>query len=112
MTKPPLLWLRCQCGILIRSENAIIAPRRHPNAGGKRDCHGTNFTIIKSVTDAEQKTAEIELARRKKKQALSRGPGKLSTASGKGTNRWDGVRSTAARPSRGSAGAPTLGKRR
>jgi hypothetical protein len=52
-----------------------------------------------------------ELARRLKKQQLLKVPTKRAYKQGSGTNPWDGVRSTTARPSKGSAGAPTLGKR-
>lgn len=112
MAKPPAAWLQCTCGLLVRSEDATIAPRVHPTASAKGVCPGADFTIALEPTEEQIRRGRAELARRQKKRALIKGPIQRAYKQGPGTNPWEGVRATSARPSKGSAGAPTLGKKR
>lgn len=112
MAKPPAVWLQCKCGLLIRSEDAIIAPRTHPTVSAKGVCTGEGFSIAHEPTEEQIRRGRAELSRRQKKRALIKGPTQRAYKQGPGTNPWDGVRATSARPSKGSAGAPTLGKKR
>ena len=110
MANVPRLWLHCDCGLTILSENKMIAPRSHPIASAKRMCPGRKFTIDVTPDPETIRRAQAELQRRTKKHGLRKLPTKRAYKQGPGTNPWDGVRATTARPSKGTAGAPTLGK--
>jgi len=112
MTPPPL-WLRCSgCNLILRCPPKTITLREHHQFNGKALCKSTRFSILEQVSDEEMFRADRERERRAKKYALlhpkkARKPFEKK----KSTSRWDGVRATRARPSRGTAGLPTLGKR-
>jgi hypothetical protein len=111
MPKLSPLWLQCSCGLMILSDEKVIAPRPHPTFNAKQTCPGTDFRIESDPSAETIRRARAELERRIKKQSLTKPPTKRAYKQGSGTSRWEGVRSTTARPSKGSAGAPTLGKR-
>lgn len=110
MAKKPPLWLQCACGLLVLSEDQVIKPRWHPTFSAKGTCPGIEFKMEPDPGTEAIRRARVELERRIKKRKLLK-PTKRAYKQGPGTNPWDGVRSTTARPSKGSAGAPTLGKR-
>lgn len=109
---PPTLWLKCrQCNLAVQSQTELVQMRPHLGTNGDQ-CESTSFEILGTERSALAiERASLEAARRKKKAELSNVRPKAARKGQKGTSRWDGVRATTARPSRGSAGAPTLGKR-
>jgi hypothetical protein len=111
MAKSPQVWLHCECGLIILSQDKVIAPLPHPPANAKGACPGKKFRIGVEPSPEDIRRAGAELERRRKKQALNRVPTKRAYKQGPGTNPWEAVRATSARPSKGTAGAPTLGKK-
>jgi hypothetical protein len=111
---PPLIWLRCKtCKLTVRlgpSKSAIFLPR-HLNARVTGQCEDQTFDMLTEMRDEDARRADVEVARREKLWQMKTVKGKVARK-GKGTSRFDGTRSMSFRPSRGSAGAPTLGKRR
>lgn len=115
---PPLIWLRCMtCQLTMRlapSKTAIQMPSHRDAKVDRKPCSGQVFEILSDLTEEEARRADLEVERRQKLWALKYGKGgkRLVPNRGKGTSRFDGSRSMTFRPSRGSAGAPTLGKKR
>lgn len=109
---PPTLWLRCrECTLAVGSQPHMIRMQPHLGMNGG-DCESDLFEILgPEIAALAVERAKLEAARRKKKAELSSVRPKAARKGQKGKSRWDGVRATTARPSRGSAGAPTLGKR-
>lgn len=111
MAQRPTVWLRCSCSLLIRAEDTVIKPRSHPTLSADALCHGEGFRIVAEPSEEDLRRARAELQRRETKRKLLAGPKGRAYKQGPGTNPWDGVRSTTARPSKGQAGSPGLGKR-
>lgn len=109
----PTLWLRCaDCDLHLRCPEKSITLPSHYRFTAKSICPGSKFAMFESLDEETARRADRERERRDKKYALLHPPKrKKAFAKKKSTSRWDAVRSTTARPSKGSAGAPTLGKR-
>jgi hypothetical protein len=115
---PPLIWLRCStCKLTMRlrpTKSAIVMEKHHDAKADKKPCPGQVFEVLPNLTEEEARRADVEVDRRQKLWALKfgRGQRRLVSTRGTGTSRFDGTRSMRFRPSRGGAGAPTLGKKR
>lgn len=111
----PKLWLRCNdCGLHLRCPQKTISLPSHYRSTGKSECPGSSFTMLEYLDPEDARRADRERERRAKKYALDHPPKKRRKPGEKikSSSPWDGVRATTARPSKGSAGAPTLGKRK
>jgi hypothetical protein len=121
MTTPPV-WVRClDCNLLLNSPATKVGVPDHPNSRATGVCRVSAFETVKNPGQRRRATARAELARRlaryekareARKERASQ-PAKVQTKV-KGKNSlaaWDGVRATSARPIRGTAGSPGLGKR-